>query len=162
MGVRTGQRVVMLGKFIRDECLQAKLYPIIVLLLYSTLSISVASSPLPQVGKDGLEGVGIECVVSEIKYERDSIPKYFVFEGGEVYRLSATKGIPAYIEKFSQGQYFESDEQVRWYPYILDRETLRLSKLRPSYHSREHNCVLMDLESIEVILQKKIDEFDGK
>ena len=149
-------------RFFRDERLWVKWGPIIGLLLYSTLSMSAASSSLAQVGKDGLEGVGIECVVSEIKYDRDWIPKYFIFENGEVYRLSATNGTPAYIEKFSHGQYFESDEEVRWYPYILDRETLQLSKLRPSYHSREHNCALMDLDSIEVILQKKIDEFDGK
>ena len=149
-------------RFFRDERLWVKWGPIIGLVLYSTLSMSAASSSLAQVGKDGLEGVGIECVVSEIKYDRDWIPKYFIFEGGEVYRLSATKGAPAYIEKFSHGQYFESDEEVRWYPYILDRETLQLSKLRPSYHSREHNCALMDLDSIEGILQKKIDEFNGK
>ena len=149
-------------RFFRDECLWVKWGPIIGLLLYSTLSMSAASSSLAQVGKDGLEGVGIECVVSEIKYDRDWIPKYFIFEGGEVYRLSATKGAPAYIEKFSHGQYFEGDEEIRWYPYILDRATLQLSKLRPSYHSRDHNCALMDLNSIEVILQKKIDEFNGK
>ena len=149
-------------KFIRDECLRAKRGQIIGTLLYATLSMSASSSSLAQVGKDGLEGVGIECVVSEIKYERDWIPKYFIFEGGEVYRLSATKGAPAYIEKFSHGQYFEDAEEIRWYPYILDRATLQLSKLRPSYHSRDHNCALMDLNSIEVILQKKIDEFNGK
>ena len=149
-------------KFIRGEWVRGKWGRIIGFLLYATLSMSASSSSLAQVGKDGLEGVGIECVVSEIKYERDWIPKYFIFEGGEVYRLSATKGAPAYIEKFSHGQYFEGDEEIRWYPYILDRATLQLSKLRPSYHSRDHNCALMDLNSIEVILQKKIDEFNGK
>ena len=149
-------------KFIRGEWVRGKWGRIIGFLLYSTLFMSASSSSLAQVGKDGLEGVGIECVVSEIKYERDWIPKYFIFEGGEVYRLSATKGAPAYIEKFSHGQYFEGDEEIRWYPYILDRATLQLSKLRPSYHSRDHNCALMDLDSIEVILQKKIDEFNGK
>ena len=149
-------------KFVRDERLRVKWVLIIGFLLYSTLSMSESSSSSAQVGKDGLEGVGIECVVSEIKYERDWIPKYFIFEGGEVYRLSATKGAPAFIEKFSHGQYFEGDEEVRWYPYILDRATLQLGKLRPSYHSRDHNCALMDLNSIEVILQKKIDEFNGK
>ena len=149
-------------KFIRGEWVRGKWGRIIGFLLYSTLFMSASSSSLAQVGKDGLEGVGIECVVSEIKYERDWIPKYFIFEGGEVYRLSATKGAPAYIEKFSHGQYFEGDEEIRWYPYILDRATLQLSKLRPSYHSRDHNCALMDLNSIEVILQKKIDEFNGK
>jgi len=140
----------------------AKLGTIIAFLLYFTFSISAATSSTAKFGEDGLEGVGIECVVSEIKYERDWIPKYFIFEDGEVYRLSATQGAPAYIEKFSHGQYFESDEEVRWYPYILDRETLWLGKLRPSYHSREHNCVPMEPNRIEVILQKKIDEFNGK
>ena len=152
----------MAEKFIRGEWVRGKWGRIIGFLLYSTLFMSASSSSLAQVGKDGLEGVGIECVVSEIKYERDWIPKYFIFEGGEVYRLSATKGAPAYIEKFSHGQYFEGDEEIRWYPYILDRATLQLSKLRPSYHSRDDNCALMDLDSIEVILQKKIDEFNGK
>ena len=93
-------------KFVRDERLRAKWCLIIGFLMYSTLSMSESSSSLAQVSKDGLEGVGIECVVSEIKYERDWIPKYFIFEGGEVYRLSATKGAPAYIEKFSHGQNF--------------------------------------------------------
>ncbi len=149
-------------KFIRGEWVRGKWGRIIGFLLYSTLFMSASSSSLAQVGKDGLEGVGIECVVSEIKYERDWIPKYFIFEGGEVYRLSATKGAPAYIEKFSHGQYFEGDEEIRWYPYILDLATLQLSKFRLSYHSRDHNCALMDLNTIEVILQKKIDEFNGK
>ena len=152
----------MAEKFIRDECLRAKWGRIIGFLLYATLSMSASSSSLAQVGKDGLEGLGIECVVSEIKYDRDWIPKYFIFEDGEVYRLSATQGAPAYIDKFSHGQYFESDEEVRGYPYILDRETLWLGKLRPSYHSREHNCALMEFNRIEGILQKKIDELSGK
>tara|TARA_Y100000588_G_C14076578_1_gene848203 strand:- start:428 stop:802 length:375 start_codon:yes stop_codon:yes gene_type:complete len=124
--------------------------------------MSIATSCLAEMERGDLEGVGLECVVSEIKYERDWIPKYFIFENGEVFRLSATKGTPAFIEKSSHGQYFESDEDVRWYPYILDRETLRLSKLRPSYHSREHNCALMEFNRIEGILQKKIDELSGK
>ena len=153
---------MLVVKFVRDQFLQTIRVWGTGFLLLSTICVTMASYSWAKLGEGGLEGVGIECVVSDIKYERDRIPKYFIFDKSEVYRLLATKGAPAYIEKYSHGKYFESAAEVRWYPYILDRETLLLSKLRPSYHSREHKCIAVNPEEIEVILQKRIEEFNGK
>jgi hypothetical protein len=132
----------------------------IILSIFGVIFLSVSSSAGIEEGE--LDRTGLECEVSHKEYERDSVLKYFIFEGGEVYWLLPTDGDPARISKFSHGRYLANDNDVRWYPYILDRKSLRLNKLRPSYPSREHHCRAMKPTDIKKILQKKIDEFNGE
>ena len=127
--------------------------------LLTILSITFFITPVFAEERRGeLDGMGLECEVSDKKYERDEELKYFVFEKGEVYWILVTDGAPAKINKLSHGRYFTSVNDVRWYPYILNRNTLRLDKLRPTYPSRPHDCEIMKPKQIEAILQKKIDE----
>ena len=105
--------------------------------------------------KGELDGKGLECEVAQKEYERDQIPKYFIFEKGEVFWLVAPNRGSDRVTKLPHGQYFESDDSVRWYPYILDRKTLRLDKLRPSYPSRKHDCRIVNIEKIKAILMQK-------
>ena len=132
----------------------------IILSIFGVIFLSVSSSARIEEGE--LDSTGLECEVSLKKYERDSVLKYFIFEGGEVYWLLPTDGDPARISKISHGRYLANDNDVRWYPYILDRKSMKLNKLRPSYPSREHHCRAMKPADIKEILQKKIDEFNGK
>lgn len=132
----------------------------IILSVFGVIFLSVSSGA--EIGEGKLDQTGLECEVSNKEYERDSVLKYFIFEGGEVYWLLPTDGNPAKISKFSHGRYLANDNDVRWYPYILDRKSLRLNKLRPSYPSREHHCRAMKPTDIEELLQKKIDEINGE
>ena len=130
----------------------------IILSMFGIIFLAVSSSAGIEEGE--LDRTGLECEVSHKEYERDGVLKYFIFEDGEVYWLLAIDGSPAKISKFSHGRYLVNDNDVRWYPYILDRKSLRLNKLRPSYPSREHHCRAMKPIDINAILQKKIDEFN--
>jgi hypothetical protein len=132
----------------------------IILSVFGVIFLAVSSSAGIEEGE--LDRTGLECEVSHKEYERDGVLKYFIFEGGEVYWLVAMDGNPAKISKFSHGRYLANDNDVRWYPYILDRKSLKLSKLRPSYPSREHHCRAMKSIDIKEILQKQINEFNGE
>ena len=127
--------------------------------LLTILIITLFTTPaFAEEGRGELDGTGLECEITDKKYERDEELKYFVFEKGEVYWLVVTDGTPAKINKLSHGRYFTSANDVRWYPYILNRKTLRLDKLRPTYPSRQHDCEIKEPKQIEAILHKKIDE----
>ena len=132
----------------------------IILSIFGVIFLSV--SPSAGIEEEELDRTGLECEVSHKEYERDSVLKYFIFEGGEVYWLLPTDGDPARISRFPHGRYLANDNDVRWYPYILDRKSMRLNKLRPSYPSREHHCRAMKPTDIKKILQKKIDELNGE
>ena len=73
-----------------------------------------------------------------------------------------TDGTPAKVNKLSHGRYFTSANDVRWYPYILNRKTLRLDKLRPTYPSRQHDCEIKEPKQIESALQKQIEALKEK
>ena len=132
----------------------------ILLSMFGVIFLPISSTAGIEEGD--LDRTGLECEVSHKEYERDSVLKYFIFEGGEVYWLLPTDGDPARISKVSHGRYLANDNDVRWYPYILDRKSMRLNKLRPSYPSREHHCRTMKPTDIKEILQKKLDEFNGE
>ena len=132
----------------------------IILSVFGVIFLSVSSSAGIEEGE--LDRTGLECEVSHKEYERDGVLKYFIFEGSEVYWLVAMDGNPAKISKFSHGRYLANDNDVRWYPYILDRKSLKLNKLRPSYPSREHHCRAMKVIDIQKLLQKQINEFNGE
>ena len=120
------------------------------------------TSAFAEEGWGELDGTGLECEITDKKYEQDVELKYFVFEKGEVYWLVVTDGTPAKINKLSHGRYFTSANDARWYPYILNRKTLRLDKLRPTYPSRQHDCEIKEPKQIEEVLQKQIEALKEK
>ena len=132
-------------------------------ILLSILIITLFTTPaFSEEGWGELDGTGLECEITDKKYEQDVELKYFVFEKGEVYWLVVTDGTPAKINKLSHGRYFTSANDVRWYPYILNRKTLRLDKLRPTYPSRQHDCEIKEPKQIEAALQKQIEALKEK
>ena len=126
-------------------------------LLSLFLSMFFLMPLLAEEGLGELDGTGLVCEVSDKKYERDEDLKYFVFERGEVHWFFITDGTQLKISKVSHGRYIASSTDVRWYPYILDRKTLRLDKLRPTYPSRQHKCQVMAPKQIQTILQEQIE-----
>ena len=131
--------------------------------LLSILIITLFTTPaFAEEGWGELDGTGLECEITDKKYEQDEELKHFVFEKGEVYWLVVTDGTPAKINKLSHGRYFTSANDVRWYPYILNRKTLRLDKLRPTYPSRQHDCEIKEPKQIEAALQKQIEALKEK
>ena len=132
-------------------------------ILLSILIITLFTTPaFAEEGWGELDGTGLECEITDKKYEQDVELKYFVFEKGEVYWLVVTDGTPAKINKLSHGRYFTSANDDRWYPYILNRKTLRLDKLRPTYPSRQHDCKIKEPKQIEEVLQKQIEALKEK
>ena len=75
----------------------------ILLSMFGVIFLPISSTAGIEEGD--LDRTGLECEVSEKKYERDEVLKYFIFEDGEVYWLLAIDGNPAKIRKFSHGRY---------------------------------------------------------
>lgn len=116
---------------------------------------------IADVGGGKLDGSGLECEVVDKKHERDNKLKYFSFESGEVFWLVTSGANGGEINKLPHGRYFVEQDEVRWYPYVFNRKTLRLDKLRPSYPGRQHDCKFMSSDEIQEILKTQIEAFKG-
>ena len=128
----------------------------------STSFFLFCSFPIIADGGGGeLDGSGLECEVVDKKYERDNKLKYFSFENGEVFWLVTSGVNGGEINKLPHGGYFVEQDEVRWYPYVFNKDTLRLDKLRPSYPGRQHDCKLMSLDEIQEIIKTQIEALKG-